>query len=152
MPRSYWKQVAASGLAVPQDRPLDDLTAELTRMLQWINQADAFVMAVDEWLDPNLPPGRLTAGALVELDQWRSQHLDTRPRDGLAAQLPDVPELRGRVIAMHERGMSLQAIADALNAAGVPTLRGGSHWRPSAVQVLAGYKPPPAHEPLRRNG
>lgn len=30
---SYWEQVAASGLAVPQDRPLDDLTAELTRML-----------------------------------------------------------------------------------------------------------------------
>ena len=109
-------------------------------------------MAVDEWLDPNLPPGRLTAGALVELDQWRSQRLDPRPRDGLAAQLPDVPELRGRVIAMHERGMSLQAIADALNAAGVPTLRGGNHWRPSAVQVLAGYKPPPAHEPLRSNG
>ena len=33
MPGPYWKQVAASGLAVPQDRPLDDLTAELTRML-----------------------------------------------------------------------------------------------------------------------
>lgn len=33
MPGSYWKQVHASGLAVPQDRPLDDLTAELTRML-----------------------------------------------------------------------------------------------------------------------
>jgi hypothetical protein len=33
MPGSYWKQVAASGLAVPLDRPLDDLTAELTRML-----------------------------------------------------------------------------------------------------------------------
>jgi Protein of unknown function (DUF2785) len=33
MPGQYWKQVAASGLAVPQDRPLDDLTAELTRML-----------------------------------------------------------------------------------------------------------------------
>lgn len=29
----YWEQVTASGLAVPQDRPLDDLTAELTRML-----------------------------------------------------------------------------------------------------------------------
>lgn len=29
----YWKQVVASGLAVPQDRPLGDLTAELTRML-----------------------------------------------------------------------------------------------------------------------
>lgn len=33
MPQSYWKQVHASGLAVPSDRPLDDLTAELTRML-----------------------------------------------------------------------------------------------------------------------
>jgi len=33
MPGQYWKQVVASGLAVPQDRPLDDLTAELTRML-----------------------------------------------------------------------------------------------------------------------
>jgi hypothetical protein len=33
VPGQYWKQVAASGLAVPQDRPLDDLTAELTRML-----------------------------------------------------------------------------------------------------------------------
>ena len=56
------------------------------------------------------------------------------------------------MIAMRERGMSLQAIADALNTAGVPTLRGGSHWRPSGVQVLAGYKPPPTHEPLRQNG
>lgn len=30
---SYWKQVMDSGLGVPTDRPLDDLTAELTRML-----------------------------------------------------------------------------------------------------------------------
>jgi hypothetical protein len=29
----YWEQVRATGLAVPTDRPLDDLTAELTRML-----------------------------------------------------------------------------------------------------------------------
>lgn len=33
MSGQYWKQVHASGLAVPSDRPLDDLTAELTRML-----------------------------------------------------------------------------------------------------------------------
>lgn len=30
---AYWKQVLSGGLAVPSDRPLDDLTAELTRML-----------------------------------------------------------------------------------------------------------------------
>ena len=33
MSGSYWRQVHADGLAVPSDRPLDDLTAELTRML-----------------------------------------------------------------------------------------------------------------------
>ncbi len=33
MAGSYWQQVQAGGLAVPDDRPLDDLTAELTRML-----------------------------------------------------------------------------------------------------------------------
>ena len=33
MSGSYWKQVVERGFGVPSDRPLDDLTAELTRML-----------------------------------------------------------------------------------------------------------------------
>ena len=33
MSGSYWRQVHAEGLAVPSDRPLAELTAELTRML-----------------------------------------------------------------------------------------------------------------------
>jgi hypothetical protein len=36
--------------------------------------------------------------------------------------------------------MTLQGIADVLNAEGVPTLRGGAEWRPSSVQTAAGYK------------
>ena len=139
----------ACGIVVRHVSDLADSAQDLVETLQWINDADAFVMAVDEWLDPDLPPGRLSAGALVELGAWRTRRVGTR---GLGAELPDVSALRARVVAMRERGMSLEAIADALNAAGVPTLRGGSHWRPSGVQVLAGYKPPPAHEPLHRNG
>ena len=38
--------------------------------------------------------------------------------------------------------MTLQAIADTLNAEGVPTLRGGAQWRPSSVQSAVGYKRP----------
>jgi hypothetical protein len=34
-----------------------------------------------------------------------------------------------------------------LNAEGIPTLRGGSYWRPSSVQAAVGYKRPTA-----RNG
>lgn len=33
MSASYWNRVLSDGLAVPSDRPLDDLTADLTRML-----------------------------------------------------------------------------------------------------------------------
>src|SRR4051812_30499870 len=33
MSGSYWESLQATGLAVPSDRPLGDLTAELTRML-----------------------------------------------------------------------------------------------------------------------
>ena len=38
--------------------------------------------------------------------------------------------------------MSLQAIADRLNAEGVPTVRGGAMWRPSSVQRAVGYHRP----------
>ena len=43
--------------------------------------------------------------------------------------------------------MTLQAIADALNAEGVPTLRGGETWRQSGVQAAAGYR---RRKPLER--
>jgi hypothetical protein len=38
--------------------------------------------------------------------------------------------------------MTLQAIADQLNAEGVPTLRGGAKWRPSSIQATLGYRRP----------
>ncbi len=142
----------ARGVVVRHLSDIADSAADLAPMLQWINDADAFVMAVDGFVDTNLPPGRVTAGALVELGEFKRTRIAAHTRDGSAPTLHEVPELRARIVAMREQGMSLQAIADTLNAAGVPTLRGGSRWRPAGVQVLAGYKPPPAQEPLRRNG
>jgi hypothetical protein len=41
---------------------------------------------------------------------------------------------------MREGDMSLQKIADTLNAEGVPTLRGGKLWRASSVQSACGYQ------------
>jgi hypothetical protein len=49
---------------------------------------------------------------------------------------------------MRADGLTLQAIADALNADGVPTQRGGSEWRPSSVQTAAGYKRRPKAKDL----
>jgi len=52
----------------------------------------------------------------------------------------DLPELRERIAAMRAEGLTLQAIADTMNAEGIPTPRGGAEWRPSSVQSAAGYK------------
>jgi hypothetical protein len=43
---------------------------------------------------------------------------------------------------MRAAPMTLQAIADQLNAEEVPTLRGGAQWRPSSIQAALGYKRP----------
>ncbi|HEX3511210.1 MAG TPA: recombinase family protein [Solirubrobacteraceae bacterium] len=79
-----------------------------------------------------------------------------RGRPGIAGA---APELFERMVAMREAGLSLQAIADTLQAEGVPTPRGGARWRPSSVQAALGYRrprpprpdlpppPPPRHGP-----
>ena len=48
---------------------------------------------------------------------------------------------------MRAANMTLQAIADQLNAEGVPTLRGGAMWRPSSVQAALGYRRPGTRGP-----
>jgi hypothetical protein len=56
--------------------------------------------------------------------------------------IADHPRLRERIARMRVEGMTLQAIADLLNAEGVPTVRGGAKWRPSSVQTAVGYQRP----------
>jgi hypothetical protein len=43
---------------------------------------------------------------------------------------------------MRAENMTLRAIADQLNAEGLPTLRGGTQWRPSSIQAALGYRRP----------
>ena len=56
--------------------------------------------------------------------------------------MSDRPELMERIAGMRASNMTLQAIADQLNAEGVPTLRGGAKWRPSSIQATLGYRRP----------
>jgi hypothetical protein len=37
---------------------------------------------------------------------------------------------------MRERGLTLQAICDALNAERIPTPRGGAFWRPTSLRAV----------------
>jgi DNA invertase Pin-like site-specific DNA recombinase len=150
----------AAGLVVARLRDLADSVTELGPLLRWFAHGESFVIALDYELDTSSDPGEFAAGALVAISDWERDRVEGRTRAGLdaarrGAAVRDDPELSARIAAMRDRGMSLQAIADALNRAGVPTLRGGTCWRPSSVQAAAGYKRPPKSRgvdarPMRR--
>jgi DNA invertase Pin-like site-specific DNA recombinase len=115
---------------------------ELVALLDWLEAARADLVALDIGLDSGSAAGRRSVALLREIERWdREPELGRAPRGrpGLAVR---APELNERIAAMRERGLSLQAIADTLNADGVPTLRGGALWRPSSVQATLGYRRP----------
>jgi peptidoglycan hydrolase-like protein with peptidoglycan-binding domain/DNA invertase Pin-like site-specific DNA recombinase len=143
----------ASCLVLSQLGRLTRSAGELGRMLEWLEKTDGRLVAMDVGLDTGSSDGRLAAKTLVSLGAWERQRLGERTRRGLDAArargvstgrpaVKDVPVLKDRIAAMRAEGMTLQAIADELNAEGVPTLRGGEMWRPSSVQAAAGYQRP----------
>jgi DNA invertase Pin-like site-specific DNA recombinase len=134
----------ARGVVVERLQDITHSVSRIGRLLEWLNDADAFLIALDLSLDTSQPSGRIVASALTNVSEWENARITSRNRRGLTAAVSDDSQLRAQIVAMRNSGMSLQAIADALNAAGVPTVRGGLEWRPSSVQAATGYKRPRA--------
>jgi hypothetical protein len=95
--------------------------------------------------------GHQDGGAIAE---WERGTIRERTVDALAVRraegrpisgpsVADRPELAGRIAARRADGWTYQAVADELNAEGVPTLRGGAEWRVSRVQAVTGDRRPP---------
>ncbi len=158
----------ASCLVVSSLERLTRTAANLGALLGWLTECDARLIVIDLELDTGTEEGQLGARALATVGGLERRKLEERTRKGLAAAremrrsgrpaVSDRPSLKQRIADMRAQGMTLQAIADTLNAEGVPTLRGGAEWRPSSVQAAAGYKRPrrkgvlqaPAPPPDRR--
>jgi DNA invertase Pin-like site-specific DNA recombinase len=145
----------ADALVVARLRDLSHNVANLSPLLRWFSGPDRSLVALDIGLDTATEAGQMTAQALAGVGGWERERLSARTRQGLEAArrrgggqgrtaVADVPELKERIETMRAEGMTLQAIADALNAEGVPTLRGGAMWRPSSVQAATGYRRPSA--------
>jgi hypothetical protein len=117
---------------------------QLVVLLDRLSASGAHLKAEDVGLDTRTPEGRRAVVLIRELERWQRDPDRPRGRPGLARHHPDVAE---RIGALRERGLSLQAIADALNADKVPTPRGGAVWRPSSVQSALGYRRPPPPPP-----
>lgn len=132
--------------------------ANLGALIRMLDERGARLVVVDIDLDTQTLEGRLAAEALETVGGLERRKLEQRTRSGLEAAregrpasvrsaVSDRPSLERRISALRASGMTLQAIADTLNAEGVPTVRGGAQWRPSSVQTAAGYK-----RPNRRKG
>lgn len=115
---------------------------ELVNLIDWLADAGATLLAADVALDTRGGAGARPVALLHEIDRWSREPADQRRprgRPGLAAGSPALVE---RIAVLRDSGLSLLAIAERLNAEGVPTPRGGAMWRPSSVQSALGYRRP----------
>jgi DNA invertase Pin-like site-specific DNA recombinase len=153
----------ASCLVVSELERLSRSAADLGQIMEWLTDNGCRLVAIDHRLDTASSSGQLTARTLMSVGQWEGKRIGEQTRKGLAAArakrattgrpaVEDVPHLKQRISDMRTGGMTLQAIADKLNQEGIPTLRGGSQWRPSSVQAAAGYKRPRRAGPTQKAG
>jgi DNA invertase Pin-like site-specific DNA recombinase/peptidoglycan hydrolase-like protein with peptidoglycan-binding domain len=155
------KQIAAGkarGLVVNDVRRLSRSIVDLATLMEWFRDAQAALVALDLGVDTSTPGGHEVAATLITLGGWQRERIAQRTKSGLAEvrasgrptgrpAVSDKPDLAERITAMRNANMTLQAIADKLNAEGVPTLRGGAMWRPSSVQAALGYRRPSSRNP-----
>lgn len=137
----------ASTLIAGQLRALGGSPRELVELLDWLAAAGARLVVLDVDLDTGSPGGDAAGAVLREIDRWEREPDASRPPRGRPGLRHRAPEVAERIAELRARGLSLRAIAAALEAEGVPTPRGGTQWRPSSVQAAAGYRRPrpPAH-------
>lgn len=137
----------ASVLVVERLRDAGESLRALLGVIDWLESVGAELVAEDVGMDTASAQGRYAVSVLREIATWERDRSAGRPARGRPGLHRHAPELTQRIEAMREDGMTMRAIADALNAEGVPTPRGGARWRPSSVQSALGYRRPPPPVP-----
>jgi DNA invertase Pin-like site-specific DNA recombinase len=143
----------ANALVISELQRLSRSVVDLGALMAWFRESGATLIALDLRIDTSMREGYHVATTLIALGDWERERIASRTRNGLAdlraigqpigrPAVSDRPELLERICAMREANLSLRAIADQLNAEGVPTLRGGKEWRPSSIQAALGYRRP----------
>jgi DNA invertase Pin-like site-specific DNA recombinase len=151
----------ACGLVVGDLQRLGRSIVDLGALMAWFRDAKATLIALDLDIDTSTAEGDHVATTLIALSDRAHERIADRTRNSLAEKrangssngrpaVRDRPELMERIAAMRAGGLTLQAIADQLNAEDVPTLRGGAKWRPSSIQAALGYRRPGARDHLPR--
>lgn len=143
----------ADGLVVAKLDRLTRSVVDFGDLVDWFSAAGAAIVALDLKVDTSTPSGRMVANVIVSIAEWERETIAARTKAGLAAKrakgertgraaLAEDPELVARIRGLRDTGLSLGAICRELEKANVPTARGGTKWRPSALQKALGYERP----------
>jgi DNA invertase Pin-like site-specific DNA recombinase len=145
----------ADGIVAARLDRISRSLVHVVSLLDWFARANATLVALDVGLDTGSSGGRLVAGVIATVGQWERETIAARTKDALAVKRnrgevvsrPSVrtsdPGIACRIASERAAGATWAAIADGLNRDGVPTIRGGTHWRVSSVQTAGGYQRPP---------
>jgi DNA invertase Pin-like site-specific DNA recombinase len=145
----------AAGLIVAKLDRLSRSVVDFGQILEWIDAADATLVALDLNVDTSTPGGRLVANVFASVAQWERETIGQRTRDGLAERRrvgktighpafvdnAENVKLRERIRRMHKRGMSYGQIASKLTTDRVAPLRGGKAWSRASVQSACRTEP-----------
>lgn len=144
--RAAVKSGQATGLIVAKWDRLARKLADFVDIMATARVEGWNLVALDRDIDLSTSSGRLNANIMASVAEWEGDIIGERTKAALAVlrargvQLgrPDrvAGEVVAQVLAMRSDGMSLRAIADALNAAEVPTSQGGRRWYASSVSAV----------------
>lgn len=154
------EQRAASLLLVPKfDRLARDIRHAVTTVAELGEIYGAALRSVTEPVDTATPMGRTLFSLLAGMAEQERHTITERTKGGrvvkatkgghacstapygyklVEGQLREVPQeatVVRRIFAARERGLTLQAIANGLNSAMIPSPR-GSIWRPDSVSYI----------------
>lgn len=133
----------AAGIVVSK---LDRLSRNAAEILTLADEAQADgwrLAALDLHLDTATPAGGLILGVLASaaaferarIAERNADKADALRREGKPRGRAAVPvEIADRIIAMRDQGDTYRAIADVLNAEGIPTARGGVTWHAATIR------------------
>jgi peptidoglycan hydrolase-like protein with peptidoglycan-binding domain len=135
----------ASCMVVAELGRLSRSAPEVRTIVESLRRQEKRLVTASEGLDTSTRSGSNAVDKLVSLSAAADRRPGPRAGDGTERRWTspverashrsppdgyDAPALKKRIQAMRESGMTLQAIADRLNAENTPTIRGGVRWRP----------------------
>jgi DNA invertase Pin-like site-specific DNA recombinase len=137
----------ADVLAVAKLDRLSRSVRDFATLVERAKRGGWSLVALDIDVDTSTPTGELMANIYGSVAQWERRIIAQRTAEGMQAmkargvrlgrpvELAD--DVRHRIAADREAGKTLRAIADALNADDVPTVR-GVRWYASTVRAVLG--------------